>query len=208
MNVEYTGRQYEVTPDIRKQVEHGLKKLTRILGDSFQSKVILACEKRRYKAEITVSTRVQPVVGAAESNADMTVAIGEALEHIEKQVVKHRTRWRNIKRQPRKKWVSEVHSQEVQKQEVQKQEMRMAVGASATSAVPVVVHSFPSYARMTEPHIVSSTDSVSMKPMTLEEAVKEAEFRDKDVFVFRDGEGRVKVLHRKKDGKMELIEAP
>jgi putative sigma-54 modulation protein len=28
------------------------------------------------------------------------------------------------------------------------------------------------------------------------------------VFVFRDPQGRVKVLHRKKDGKMELIEAP
>jgi putative sigma-54 modulation protein len=61
---------------------------------------------------------------------------------------------------------------------------------------------------MSEPHIVSGTDSVSMRPMTLEEAVKEAEFRDKEVFVFRDGEGRIKVLHRKKDGKMELIEAP
>jgi putative sigma-54 modulation protein len=26
--------------------------------------------------------------------------------------------------------------------------------------------------------------------------------------VFRDNEGNVKVLHRKRDGKMELIEAP
>ena len=44
--------------------------------------------------------------------------------------------------------------------------------------------------------------------MTLEEAVKEAEFRDREVFVFRDDKGCVKVLHRKKDGKLELIEAP
>ena len=203
MNVEYTGRQYEITPDIRKQVEHGLNKLTRILGNTFESKVILACEKRRFKAEITVSTRIHPVVGAAESNSDMTMAVGEALEHIEKQVVKHRTRWRNIKRQPRKKWASEVHSSEVQSQD-----KRMAVGASARTAVPVVVHSYPSIARVTEAHVVPSSDSVSLRPMTLEEAVKEAEFRDRDVFVFRDNQGRVKVLHRKKDGKMELIEAP
>jgi len=47
-----------------------------------------------------------------------------------------------------------------------------------------------------------------MRAMTIEEAVKEAEFRDRDVFVFRDTAGKVKVLHRKKDGKMELIEAP
>jgi putative sigma-54 modulation protein len=59
-----------------------------------------------------------------------------------------------------------------------------------------------------EPHVVRSLDSVALRPMTLEEAVKEAEFRDRDVFVFRDNEGNVKVLHRKRDGKMELIEAP
>ena len=56
--------------------------------------------------------------------------------------------------------------------------------------------------------MVKSSDSVSYKPLTVEEAVKEAEFRDREVFVFRDLEGRVKVLHRKRDGKMELIEAP
>ncbi len=204
MNVEYTGRQYEITPDIRKQVEHGLNKLTRILGATFQSKVILACEKRRYKAEITVSTRVTPVVGAAESNADMTVAVGEALDHIEKQVVKHRTRWRNIKRQPRKKWTAEVHNKEVHSQEA----MRVAVGTSVSTAVPVVVHSYPSIAHVTEAHVVPTNDHVSIRPMTLEEAVKEAEFRDKDVFVFRDNQGKVMVLHRKRDGKMEVIEAP
>jgi putative sigma-54 modulation protein len=204
MNVEYTGRQYEVTSDIRKQIEHGLKKLTRILGDNFESKVILAMQKSRCKAEITVSTRVQPVVGIAELT-EMTVAVGEALEHIEKQVVKHRTRWRNIKRQPRKKWVGEVHTAEIQSQN---QQVRMAVGANASTAVPVVVHSYPATVRMTEAHVVPSTDSVAMRPMTLEEAVKEAEFRDRDVFVFRDAQGKVKVLHRKKDGKMELIEAP
>jgi putative sigma-54 modulation protein len=44
--------------------------------------------------------------------------------------------------------------------------------------------------------------------MTLEEAVKECEFRDREVFVFRDKRGNVKVLHRKRDGKMELIEEP
>ncbi len=47
-----------------------------------------------------------------------------------------------------------------------------------------------------------------MRPMTLEEAVKEAHFRDRDVFVFRDRKGKVKILHRTRDGKMELIEAP
>ncbi len=42
--------------------------------------------------------------------------------------------------------------------------------------------------------------------MSLEEAVKEAAFQDRDVFVFRNHGGQAMVLYRKRDGKMELIE--
>jgi len=35
MNVEYTGRHYEVTPAIRKDVESGLVKIRKILGNKF-----------------------------------------------------------------------------------------------------------------------------------------------------------------------------
>lgn len=198
MNVDYTARQYEITPLIKKQVESGLGKITKMLGENFDSKVILVCEKHRYKAEITVTVRKRPIVGAAEA-ADMVAAVGEALDRIERQAIKHRTRWRSIKRSSHKKWVASEAPQE---------ELRMAVGASATTAVPVVVHNYPHISRTTEAHVSRSSDAVALRPMTLEEAVKEAEFRDRDVFVFRDAEGKVKVLHRKKDGKMELIEAP
>jgi putative sigma-54 modulation protein len=198
MNVDYTARQYEITPLIRKQVESGLGKITKMLGENFDSKVILVGEKHRYKAEITVTVRKRPIVGVAEA-ADMTAAVGEALDRIEVQAIKHRTRWKALKRKSTKKWVAAESPQE---------ELRMAVGASATTAVPVVVHNYPHMSRTTEAHVSRSTDAVALRPMTLEEAVKEAEFRDRDVFVFRDAKGKVKVLHRKKDGKMELIEAP
>ncbi len=200
MNVEFTGRQYEITPKVRKQVEHGLTKLVKILGDNFEAKVILASEKHRCKAEITVTVRSNPIVGLAEAG-DMIAAVGEALERIERQAIKHRTRWRSLKQKARKK-------QPASTAEVQVEEYRMAVGASASTAIPVVVHAYPAAVRTVEAHVVPSNDAVALHPMTLEEAVKEAQFRDRDVFVFRDNEGKVKVLHRTKDGKMELIEAP
>ena len=56
--------------------------------------------------------------------------------------------------------------------------------------------------------IVPAKNAVALRPMTLEEAIKEAHFRDRDVFVFRDPKGKVMVLHRTRDGKLELIEAP
>ncbi len=197
MNVEYTGRQYEVTSDIRKQIEQGLSKLTKILGNNFETHVILSAEKYRCIAEITVTTRNHPIVGIAEAT-DMVPAVGEALDRIERQALKYKTRWRTRKRQPRKKWTAEAPVEE----------FRMAVGATAATAVPVVVHTYPPAARTAEAHVVHSRESVALRPMTLEEAIKEAEFRDRDVFVFRDVNGKVKVLHRTKDGKMELIEAP
>ena len=67
MNVEYTGRHFEVTPAIRKEVESGLTKIRKILGDKFETKVVLAVEKRRHKAEITISPRNGPIVGLAQA---------------------------------------------------------------------------------------------------------------------------------------------
>ena len=196
MNVEYTGRKFEITPAIRKEVESGLNKISKFLGETFKSKVILTAEKSRRIAEITIKRRNHPIVGLAESQ-DMSSAISEALEHIEKQALKHNGRKRDTKRVTKSKW----------KREAPEVELTMAVGATSTTAVPVVVHKFPGNKKTTEAHLVRSEDAVAIRPMTLEEAVKECEFRDREVFVFRDKEGNVKVLHRKKDGKLELIEA-
>jgi len=199
MNVEYLARQYEITPAVRDEVEEGLGKLTKILGENFKSKVILTNEKHRYIAEITVKRRRGHIVGLAEAT-DMVTAIGQALEHIETQALKSNGRRRATYRKAKdKSWKEPVEAEP---------EAQISVGKSAATAVPVVVHKFPAIARTTEAHLVKSSDSVALRPMTIEEAVKECEFRDRDVFVFRDGKGRIKVLHRRKDGKIELIEVP
>jgi putative sigma-54 modulation protein len=196
MNVEYTGRQYEVTPNIRKQIDQELNKLQKILGTTFTTNVILATEKHRHIAEITVTVRTHPIVGIAEA-ADMTSAVGEALDRIERQALKYKGRWRDKKRQPRRR-----------NGEATAAEQHAAVGNELATAVPVVVHTYPAVVRTAEAHVVRDDSSVSLRPLTLEEAIKEAEFRDREVFVFRDNQGRVRVLHRTKDGKMELIEGP
>ncbi len=199
MTIEYFGRQYEITPAIRDEVESGLGKLTKILGDNFKSKVILTAERHRNVAEITVTRRRGHLVGLAQA-ADMLVAVNQALEHIETQALRHNGRRRTTHRKPKdKSWTAPVEAES---------EMQISVGATAATAVPVVVHRFPAVARTTEAHLVRSQDAVALRPMTIEEAVKECEFRDRDVFVFRDGKGTVKVLHRRKDGKIELIEVP
>jgi putative sigma-54 modulation protein len=198
MNVEFTGRQYEITPAIRKSVETGLTKIRKILGDKFDTKVILAIEKRRHKAEITISPRNGPLVGEAQAG-DMKAAVNGALDHLEKQAVKYKTRWRSKKRHDLKKWNGKAAQQD---------SLPTAVGLAETAEMSLVVHKFPAVSKSTEVHLVRSEDAVAMRSMTLEEAIKEVHFRDRDVFVFRDPKGKVMVLHRTRDGKMELIEAP
>ena len=197
MNVEYTGRQYEITPIIRKEVETGLNKIRKILGDKFETKVVLAVEKHRHKAEITISPRNGPIVGLAQAT-DMLSAVHEALDHLQKQALKYKTKWLSKKRKAGKKFNGQG----------EQETMGAAVGLTESTSVSVTVHKFPAVARTTEVHLVHARDSVALRPMTLEEAIKEAHFRDRDVFVFRDPKGKVMVLHRTREGKMELIEAP
>jgi len=198
MNVEYTGRQFEITPAIRKEVETGLAKIKKILGDKFDGKIILSVEKHRHRAEITITPRNGPLVGLAQAKS-MKAAISEALDHLSRQAVKYKTRRVAKKRHDRKNWSDKGPAEE---------KSEMAVGLTQATAVPVLVHKFPALEKSTEVQLVRSEDSVALRPMTLEEAIKEAQFRDREVFVFRDPKGKVMVLHRKQDGKMELIEAP
>jgi putative sigma-54 modulation protein len=197
MNVEYTGRQYEVSPLIRKEVETGLNKIRKILGDRFETKVILAVEKHRHKAEITINPPNGPIVGLAQAT-DMISAVNDALDHLHKQALKYKTKWLSKKRKAVKKFNGQGLHEDVE----------AALGLPQNATVSVTVHKFPSVAKTTEVHLVRSSDSVALRPMTLEEAIKEAHFRDRDVFVFRDPKGKLMVLHRTREGKMELIEAP
>ena len=108
MIIEYVGRQYEVTPAIRKEVESGLAKLSKILGENIKSKVTLSVEKHRNIAEITVKRRRGHLVGLAEAT-DMVAAIDQALEHIETQVLRLNGRRRNTTRKAKDKgWKAPV----------------------------------------------------------------------------------------------------
>ena len=194
------------TPAIRKEVETGLAKLRKILGDRFEAKVILAVEKHRHNAEITITPRNGPLVGVAQAK-DMSIAVNQALDHLEKQAIKYKTRWQSKKRSARKsEEVKKWNGHSSQPQEAA--QVQTKVGLTEKTAVPVAVHRYPAVAKTTEVHLVRSNEAVSMRPLTLEEAIKEAHFRDRDVFVFRDPKGKVMILHRTRDGKMELIEAP
>jgi putative sigma-54 modulation protein len=208
MDVEYTGRQTTVTKKLKAQAEAGLARIAKIVGNSGSVHVILSTDKYRQIAEVTVQTRHQKLVARCEET-EMEVALRDALVKIEQQAIRHKKKFGTIKRHPKadvKSAGTEVATPAARRANTTvKVATKNSVGRKA---VPMLVHSFPSQSPLAEPHVVRSNDGVALRPMSLEEAVKEAAFRDRDVFVFRDHGGHAMVLHRKRDGKMELIEVP
>jgi putative sigma-54 modulation protein len=224
MQVEYTGRQVTVTRALRTLAEEGIERITKLFTRITSVHVILSAEKYRQTAEVTITTRLHDIVGISEST-NMESALREALDKAETQAIKCKKKLEAKKRKPKEEKITA----EPQLLRPRRRAAKPASGeivasdngaapkanrpktngkARPRAVIPVTVHSFPAKTPIPEPHIVRSTDSVALRPMTLEEAVKEAEFRDREVFVFRDNRGNVKVLHRKRDGKMELIEEP
>jgi putative sigma-54 modulation protein len=208
MDVEYTGRQTTITKKLKLQAEAGLERIAKIMGNSGSVHVILTTDKYRQIAEVTVQTRHQKLVAHCE-DTEMVIALRDALVTIEQQAIRHKKRFGTIKRHPKadvKGAKAEVAVNGARRASVAvKVVTKTSVGRKA---VPMLVHSFPSHSPLAEPHVVRSNDGVARRPMSVEEAVKEAAFRDRDVFVFRDHGGQAMVLHRKRDGKMELIEVP
>jgi putative sigma-54 modulation protein len=206
MDVEYTGRQTSITKKQKLQVEAGIARIAKIVGSSGNVHVILISDKYRQIAEITVQTRHQKLVARCEST-EMEVALHDALDKMEQQAIRHKKKSATIKRHPK----TDVKGSRESAAPVARKSVALKVAAKSSvgrKSVPMLVHSFPSHSPLAEPHVVRSNDAVALRPMSLEEAVKEAAFRDRDVFVFRNHAGQAMVLHRKRDGKMELIEVP
>jgi putative sigma-54 modulation protein len=218
MLIEYTGRQLAVTAAHRRMGDEGIERILKLLPKVTGAHIVLTTEKYRKTADVTIKMRAGKIVGFAESN-NMEMALREALARTETQAIRWRKRWQSMKRQPKEEKlqteVIPVRARRASRTRAEESEAEDSVPAAKTngkrparSVLPVTVHTFPAKPPIAEPHIVRSADSVALRPMTIEEAVKEAEFRDRDVFVFRNPEGTLCVLHRKRDGKMELIEAP
>jgi putative sigma-54 modulation protein len=213
MNVEYTGRQTTITKKLKTQTEAGLERIAKIIGNAGSVHVILTTEKYRQTAELTVQTRNLKLVASCEAT-EMETALRDALATIEKQAIKHTKRKTTIKRNSKDgvRQVAVATAEEggagTANGALNGSAKAAARNGAGRTAVPMLVHSFPSQSPLVEPHLVRSKDGIALRPMTLEEAVKEAAFRDREVFVFRDHGGQAMVLHRKRDGKVELIEVP
>jgi len=209
MQVELTARQVKVSKALRTQAEEGMDRIARILGRTTSASVIFRVQRHLQIAELTVKARLQTIVAAGQADS-LEAALREALAHAEHQALRYRDRHLARKRLPKEEKVLTappvVRPKARSSEFAEPSENGRASNGKARAAI--AVHSFPSNATFVEPHVLSSAEAIAIRPMTIEEAVKDAEFRDRDLLVFRNPVGELYVLHRRRDGQMELVEIP
>ena len=207
MEVEFTARQVKISKALRTQAEEGMERIARILGKTARASITFGAQRHLQIVEITVQVRLQTI--AATGKADtVDAALKEAIEHAVNQARRYRDRRIDGKRLPKEE--KTMTAPPVARPKARAAQPAADAGETkplrAKARASIAVHSFPNKATVVEPHILKSGEAISLKPMTIEEAVKDTEFRDRDLLIFRNPAGEMYVLHRRRDGQMELVE--
>ncbi len=103
MKIIYTGKPEALTPAENRKIERKFAKLSKLIDNSrgeAEAHVILAMERHLKRAEITVRYHDHKLASESAA-ADFFTATGDALDKLEKQILKVRTKWRDTKRGPK-----------------------------------------------------------------------------------------------------------
>jgi putative sigma-54 modulation protein len=194
MKITFTGKQERLTASQERKLAMAFARLSKLLERRGEkgAQVILNTERHLQHAEVRVNFYDHTLVGAAAAS-DQFASVMEAVEKVEKQALKTRSKWRETKRhQP----VKETRAE----------------GLIAPPAEPKPVRGAKAKASRAEgrskpSRVVSAQGKQNGKPMTIDEAMLVME-DDRDYMVYRDSESdRVQVLIRRRDGKVDLVEA-
>ncbi|MGA2570507.1 MAG: HPF/RaiA family ribosome-associated protein [Terracidiphilus sp.] len=205
-----TARKGRISKVLREQAEEGLERIGRILGRTARASITFSAQRHVHIVELTVQARTQKLAATGKGDSPIA-ALREAIDHAENQAYRYRDRRLVNKRLPKGDRVltaPPVTRPKARVEPVAEGEESESSRMAGKTKASIAVHSFPAKATVVEPHIVESGEAIALKPMTIEEAVKDAEFRDRDLLIFRTAAGDLFVLHRRRDGQMELVEIP
>ncbi len=99
MQVTYTGIHHDLPPKVQQKLDAKFAKLAKLLDGNGEHKahVILSQQKRNYRAEVTVQYYDKQFVGLG-TDEDLFKAMSAALEKLDAQAVKQRSKWRETHR--------------------------------------------------------------------------------------------------------------
>jgi putative sigma-54 modulation protein len=177
MKIEFTGRQTEISPEVRKLAERKLEKIARSLPRMTRAHVILTTDKHRQVAEVSVHSRNLDL-SAVEVSTNPRLSVSNAMDKILRQAQRQRAKQRD----------------------------RKGAGSARRPAPPAPRRARRAPEAEIPPRVIRNRRR-AVKPMTLDEAALELETRAEGVLVFRDADNeRMRILYRRKDGHLGLIE--
>jgi putative sigma-54 modulation protein len=179
MNISYAGKRPDITPDQQRKLDTKWDKISKLIEWKGKREVHVAITTERHltNVEVTCNFYDHPLAGLGSSD-DYFTAAATALDKLEKQALKVRTKFRD----------------------------KSAEGTAEPADVAAA--EAEAEAAETEPVIrIFRTDNNhnNRKPMTLDEAL--LEIGSRPYIVYRDSEKDcVSVLIRRADGHYDLIE--
>jgi putative sigma-54 modulation protein len=177
--MDITTRRYQLTPEIREHAEKRVQKLNRYFDHIQEVHVVLAQEKHRQIAEVTVSANGAELTSREESH-DMLSSIDKVVERLEKQIKKFNARLKD--RKDRRTVASGVPVEEEELPEVEPED----------AFSPVVVRG----------------RQFHQQPATVEEAIRVLREQDHEFLLFKNSKtGKVSLVHIRPDGNVGLVEA-
>lgn len=183
MATEITGRNFEVTPEIRAMVNKKLSRVVeKLFDDVIDVRVVLQVQKYRNICEIVIVGKEHDVKATQESDESMQDAINAGVDHVKRQAQKNRKRIRDHKAKPR------------------------AADVVTDWTVQVLE---PGRLRTTDdgnrPRIIK-TNNLSIRPMSIEEAALRLDDSKNEFIVFRDLDtDKISVIYKRKDNNLGLI---
>ncbi len=177
MQVEYIARKVELTDQVRQLTEKKLAKLMKYFNDVLDIRVELAQQRHLIEASIFIKGKDFDIMSTGQAKESMS-AVQEAVDKLEIQARRAKTRLKGRKRHP-------DESLSVPDWNLDVLESDSLAGG--------------------EPRIVK-TSSITIKPMSIDEAVLQLEESHNEFIVFLNaGNSKVNVLYRRRDNNLGLI---
>jgi putative sigma-54 modulation protein len=178
MNIEISGRNYEVNDRIRDLINAKLEKIWKYFHDVIEVRCVLNVEKYRNICEIVIIGKEHDVKALQEAET-MEDAVTATVDHLKRQAQKSRKRITERKR-----------------------------GARTVPATWQVSVLEPGNLRETEnnsPRIIKTND-LPIRPMSIEQAALELDGSKNEFIVFRDLDTeKVTVIYKRQDNNFGMI---
>ena len=177
MKISVTFRNTEGDNWHKEYIDQKLKRLDKYLDTPVEARVVLSVEKFRNVAEVNLMTNRQ-TLNSKEEAKEMSLAIDNAVEKIERQLKKRKEKTRGHKTN----------------------------AARLEGAVPKEA-SYRDDAEESQGARIVEMRKVVLKPMSLEDAIMEIDASRNRFVIYRDSSSeRVSIIYVRDDGKYALIE--